>query len=164
MKKVGDFRRKPRPVLRTCGRSVSPKLMQFSEKIAYQGFFVRSTARDIADSTTNTFMLLESCHYGWWDSAGTGGTTERVKNGSNPFYWVDEGGQGYVVSTNDTGTKLRINNRFVASPTRVARGDHPNGINVALCDASATFISNKIAFEIYEGMMTRAGGEAVSLP
>ena len=128
-------------------------------------FYCNSGTRlaDIADGTTNTFMLLESCHYGWWDSTGAGETTERVKNGSNPFYWVDEAGQGYVVSTNDT-TKLRINNRFVASPTRVARGDHPSGINVALCDATVTFISNKLAFEIYEGMMTRAGGESVKLP
>ena len=29
------------------GRSVSPKLMQFSEKIAYQWFRVRSTARSL---------------------------------------------------------------------------------------------------------------------
>ena len=134
-------------------------------------FYCNSGTRlaDVADGSTNTFMLLESCHYGWWDSTGTASTTastgktERVKNGSNPFYWLDEGGQGYVVASTDT-TKLRINNRYTPSATRVARGDHPSGINVALCDASATFISNKIAFEIYEAMMTRAGGEAAKLP
>ena len=132
-------------------------------------FYCNSGTRsgDISDGLTNTFMLLESCHYGWWDETATAdastGNPKRVKNGSNPFYWVDEAGQGYVVSSNDV-MKLRINNRRIPYPTRGAKGDHPSGINVALCDASVTFISNKLAFEIYEGMMSRAGGETVKLP
>ena len=39
---------------------------------------------------------------------------------------------------------------------------HPNGVNIALADASTRFISNSINFAVFRAMGTRAGGEVVT--
>ena len=45
-----------------------------------------------------------------------------------------------------------------------ARSQHPGGANHAMGDASVTFITDNIDLRVYQGLGTRNGGEAVSLP
>jgi len=44
------------------------------------------------------------------------------------------------------------------------RSNHPNGANFAMVDGSVQFISNDINMNVYRGLATISGGEAVSVP
>jgi len=128
-------------------------------------FYCNSTTRpsDIKDGLSNTFMILESSHYGTKVTADDAGKTITEKACYNPFFWVNQAGQGYVVPYDGTN-KLRINNRKDIVLNRAARSEHPGGINTAMCDGSVHFISQKINFELYQGLCTRSGGETVAIP
>jgi len=43
-----------------------------------------------------------------------------------------------------------------------ARSNHPGGVNVTFCDGSLRLVGNRIALPVWQGLSTRAGGEAVS--
>ena len=45
-----------------------------------------------------------------------------------------------------------------------ARSRHPNGVNMVLCDGSVRFVTDSIALNIWQGMGSMDGGEAVSPP
>ena len=42
-----------------------------------------------------------------------------------------------------------------------ARGPHPGGVNVLLCDGSVRFVRGTIPAEVWRGLGTRAGGEVI---
>ena len=121
---------------------------------------------DIKDGTTNTFLLLECIHSGWWKESPA--PNKRVVYGANPFFWVNHASQGYVVY--DDGFKggdsaYPCNAKEEARwPYRGSRSDHNAGINVTMCDGSVHFISEKIAFDVYKGLFTRSGSEDVRVP
>jgi prepilin-type N-terminal cleavage/methylation domain-containing protein len=48
--------------------------------------------------------------------------------------------------------------------TQTSRSLHTNGVQVALCDGSAMFVSQSININIWQGVSTGAGSENVSLP
>ncbi|MCL2348263.1 MAG: DUF1559 domain-containing protein [Planctomycetaceae bacterium] len=121
---------------------------------------------DVKDGLSNTFLLLEACHHHWWKYEGSD-KVEQTKLGCNPFFWVNGGGQGYVISeygTSKASYRLAINTTDVENPTRGARSDHPKGINAALCDGSVHFISQGINFDVYSKLFTKSGNEDVRLP
>lgn len=128
-------------------------------------FFGNSAIRpsDIKDGLSNTIMILESSHYGTKVTTDAAGKTVIEKACYNPFFWVNEAGQGYVVPY-DGVNRLRINNRKDAVLNRGARSEHPGGINIAMCDGSVHFLQQKVNFELYQGLCTRSGGENVTIP
>ncbi|MCL2305780.1 MAG: DUF1559 domain-containing protein [Planctomycetaceae bacterium] len=129
-------------------------------------FYCNSATRpsDIKDGLSNTFMLLESSHYGTKVSTDAAGKTITEKACYNPFFWVNKAGQGYVVPYDGDNNRLRINNRKDAVLNRAARSEHPAGINVAMCDGSVHFLQQKVNHDIYQGLCTRSGGENVTIP
>jgi prepilin-type processing-associated H-X9-DG protein len=109
-------------------------------------------------------MILESSHLGTQVTTDAAGKTTTEKAKYNPFFWVNQAGQGYVVPYDGDNNRLRINNRKDAVLNRAARSAHPGGINVALCDGSVHFLQQKVNHEVYEGLCTRSGGENVTIP
>ncbi|MCL2348264.1 MAG: DUF1559 domain-containing protein [Planctomycetaceae bacterium] len=128
-------------------------------------FYCNSATRpsDIKDGLSNTIMILESSHYGTKVTTDAAGKTVTEKACYNPFFWVNQAGQGYVVPY-DGENKLRINNRKDAVLNRAARSEHPGGINIAMCDGSVHFLQQKVNFDVYQGLCTRSGGENVTIP
>jgi prepilin-type N-terminal cleavage/methylation domain-containing protein/prepilin-type processing-associated H-X9-DG protein len=51
--------------------------------------------------------------------------------------------------------------RYTALGWRAARSRHGGGVNLALCDASVRFIGDAINRDVWRGLATRAGGEAL---
>jgi len=105
---------------------------------------------DILDGTSNTFLVLEMNH------------NDRENNLSgrptNPFLWVNHMSQGEV--DGDFGP----NERRDRLHGRIARSDHPGGLQVALADGSARFVSETIGRDPWRAAFTREGGEALPLP
>jgi len=130
-------------------------------------FWNNSSTRisDIKDGTSNTFLMLENIHSGCHRDSPP--PSFRAVYGSNPFFWVNHGSQGYVIyaETNyGADGDYRINDKNVLHATRGAKSDHPKGVNTVLCDGSVHFVGNTIDFNVYKGLFTRAGGEDVRLP
>ena len=128
-------------------------------------FYCNSSIRpsDIKDGLSNTLMILESSHYGTKVTTDAAGKTVAEKACYNPFFWVNQAGQGYVVP-DDGDNRLRINNRKDAVLNRAARSEHPGGINVAMCDGSVHFLQQKVNHDVYQGLCTRSGNENVTIP
>ena len=128
-------------------------------------FYCNSGTRfnDVQDGVSNTIFLMEVCHKAWMADPADATMTIKLKRGTNPFFWVDSGGQGYAVY-NDGTTRMRINNRLLPTATRVARSDHTGGINIAMGDATVHFLSSRVNFDIYQGLCTRSGRESVAVP
>lgn len=128
-------------------------------------FYCNSNTRssDIKDGLSNTIMILEAAHQGSRFFTNSDGKQEMEKANYNPFFWVNHAGQGYVVP-NDGTTKLLINNRKLTQLNRGARSEHSGGINIGLCDGGVQFLSQKIAFDAYEALCSRAGSEVTSVP
>jgi prepilin-type N-terminal cleavage/methylation domain-containing protein len=130
-----------------------------AEGIAWLGSSVRIT--DIADGTSNTFLILElvnTAEHGRMDPGF----------GSNPFMFVNEAGQGYVTgSTNGAvaGAWLpndpTINTRGPEGPHGGGSGVNGTGTGVyaVMCDGHVTWVPNSVNPAAYLGAFTRAGGE-----
>jgi prepilin-type processing-associated H-X9-DG protein len=86
---------------------------------------------DISDGTSNTLMVVEV--------AGTGVNWAEPKDldASKLAYPLNAGGPSSPAS------------------------HHPGGINAALCDGSVRFISDSVAPQTFNSLVTRAGGERV---
>jgi prepilin-type N-terminal cleavage/methylation domain-containing protein/prepilin-type processing-associated H-X9-DG protein len=121
-----------------------------AEGMAWLGSTVRMT--DVKDGTSNTFLFLELMNYGYH-----GRTDEGY--GSNPFFFVNEAGQGYVIgSTNGTVAGVWPPNDE-ASNLRGAESDHQGGVYVAMADGSVRWVSNAVDPTAYLSAFTRAGDE-----
>jgi len=115
-------------------------------------FHMNSSRRmaDIADGTSNTFMVLEASHYfkllngDWYANAG------------NPFYWVNHASQGYA-------SGRYAPNSLLALAQRQARGLHSGGINVSMADGSGRFVSDTVEFSVYQATTTIYSGEPHTL-
>ena len=123
---------------------------------------------DIKDGLSNTFLVLEASHYRKWMQSNIETQITETVYGVNPFFWVCEFGQGYVVAffepADGKQVNLPINTIAPYYATYGARGGHVQGINVAMCDGSVHFVNEKIDFGTYEGLFTRSGDEDVKLP
>jgi prepilin-type N-terminal cleavage/methylation domain-containing protein len=127
-----------------------------TDGMAYLGSHVRIT--DVTDGTSNTFLYLELCNY-----AAHGRTDEGY--GSNPFFFVNEAGQGYVqASTNGALSGILLPNTGLDNDPndRGSESDHQGGLHVACVDGHVVFVPNGVNPTIYFEMFTRAGGEVAS--
>lgn len=106
---------------------------------------------DIPDGSSNTFMMLEACHY-WKNRHG-----DWMGHGTNPFFWVNHATQGYVVWREACNFPP---NSVNCRETRSARSFHPGGLNIALADASVRFMSENVNFDLYRNTFTVRGQEA----
>ena len=123
---------------------------------------------DIKDGLSNTFLLLEASHYRKWMKGNIETQMTETVYGVNPFFWVCEFGQGYVVAfyepIDNLQVDLTINTTSPYYAAYGARGGHAKGINTALCDGSIHFLSDKCDFELYKKLFTYNGSEDVKLP
>jgi hypothetical protein len=118
--------------------------------MGWLGSGVRMT--DVSDGTSNTFLFLELMGY------AEHGRID-AKNGSNPFIFVNEAGQGYAVgSTNGTVAGVWPPND-PAINTRGPEGPHTNGILTVMTDGHVTWVNDAVTPAVYLAAFTRAGGE-----
>jgi prepilin-type N-terminal cleavage/methylation domain-containing protein len=130
-----------------------------AEGIAWLGSSVRIP--DIQDGSSNTFLIMELVNTAVHGRIDPG-------YGCNPFFFVNEAGQGYVVgSTNGTVAGAWLPND-PASNHRGPEGPHGGGSGVSgtgtgvyavMCDGHVVWVPNSVNPAAYLGAFTRAGGE-----
>jgi prepilin-type N-terminal cleavage/methylation domain-containing protein/prepilin-type processing-associated H-X9-DG protein len=109
--------------------------------------------KDITDGTSTTFLFLEFAHFSSHAYIPKG-------LGTNQFFWVDRGSEGYVSCSEPDGTPAPPNSTTWSH--RGAYSDHPGGLQAAMVDGHVVWVSNSIDFRVYKAMFTRAGGEVVT--
>jgi prepilin-type N-terminal cleavage/methylation domain-containing protein len=122
-----------------------------AEGMAWLGSHVRMT--EVADGTSNTFLFLELMNYAYHGRIDYG-------KGCNPFFFVNEAGQGYVTgSTNGTVAGAWLPNDETNNH-RGPEGPHPpGGVFAAMADGHVTWVGNGVNPAGYLAAYTRAGGE-----
>jgi len=114
---------------------------------------------DIVDGTSNTIAFIES------HSARP--LSNNVTNACNPFIWLHHQTHGMNMSDNG-GVELIINSNSFSNGDdhcRTAYSTHTGGINAAVADGSVQFLSQTISHRyVYRALLTKAGGESVSIP
>ncbi len=125
-------------------------LTNSDEGMAWLGSKVRIA--DVVDGTSNTFFFFDLANNAVHARMDAG-------FGSNPFFFVQEAGQGYVTgSTNGKVSGAWMPNDPVSNH-RGPESDHAGGVNVALVDGHVTFVSDAVTPAVYLAAFTRAGGE-----
>jgi prepilin-type N-terminal cleavage/methylation domain-containing protein len=121
---------------------------------------------DFTDGTSNT-LLLSECLKAWspddndWrgdihnDDGEFRFHTRLSPNTSAPDVFES----GWFQPTGDP--KMPAVAGAAASQVTAARSRHPGGVNAVLCDASARFVSDNIALDVWQAMGTMNGSEVV---
>ncbi len=116
---------------------------------------------DITDGTSNTFMFLElmnGAYHGRMDE----------NQGSNPFFFVNEAGQGYVIAASGSASPTNTANILVPNTEidndRGAEGPHQGGVFAVMCDGHVTWVANNVNPWTYFSAFTRSGGEVLATP
>jgi type II secretory pathway pseudopilin PulG len=113
---------------------------------------------DIVDGTSNTVAFIEA--HSQRPLIRTDGRAY------NPFIYTNPYTFGMAMTDNGN-SRLIINAKisFADDNCRNAYGTHTGGVNAAVADGSVHFLSQTISHEyVYRAIMTRAGGESVSIP
>ena len=123
----------------------------------------------IADGTSNTFMFIERSNVAGPRCNPQPTYTDGQDLCFNPFFWVSDRTQGFVMTHNGSAN-LFINSSDGVPCTfeqhlRSAASHHPAGIQVAFADGSCNFVAQTIHHDnIYSALMSKAFGEQASLP
>jgi prepilin-type N-terminal cleavage/methylation domain-containing protein len=121
-----------------------------SEGMAWLGSQVRMT--DVSDGTSNTFLFFDLMNYAYHGRMDYG-------FGSNPFLFVNEAGQGYVIgSTNGTVAGAWLPNDETDNH-RGPESMHTGGVFAAMADGHVTWVANSVTPAVYLAAFTRNGGE-----
>jgi prepilin-type N-terminal cleavage/methylation domain-containing protein/prepilin-type processing-associated H-X9-DG protein len=121
-----------------------------AEGMAWLGSHVN--INEVKDGTAYTFLFLELMNYAYHGRIDEG-------YGSNPFSFVNEAGQGYVIgSTNGTVAGVWPPNDEVTN-YRGAESDHDGGVYVAMVDGHVVFVKDSVTPAVYLAAFTRVGGE-----
>ena len=126
---------------------------------------------DVIDGTSNTFMFLELSNFaihGRMDGGYGYDPTDPNRatipaNGSNPFFFVEEAGQGIVMGSSNGQYSGVIVPNYAVSNFRGAASDHMSGIFAAMADGHVVWIPNSINTLVYYNAFTRSGGESTQL-
>lgn len=145
----------------TGGCCTERNVFKSNDGIANLGSQVRIA--DVVDGTTNTFLFLELCNgatHGRMDGLlGVNPTGKSLpQNGSNPFFFVQEAGQGIVMGGEGAATTVLYPNNPVQNK-RGAQSDHNGGIFAAMADGHVVWIPNTVNGVVYYNCFTRAGTE-----
>jgi prepilin-type N-terminal cleavage/methylation domain-containing protein len=129
-------------------------LTNSSEGMAWLGSAVRIT--DVNDGTSNTFFFFDLMNFAEHGRIDFG-------NGCNPFFFVNEAGQGYVIgSTNGTAAGAWLPNDETPNHRGPESAHAGNGVFAAMVDGHVTWVNNSVNPTAYVAGFTRSGGEAVS--
>ena len=123
-------------------------------RAARMGVFYRNSGirlTDIKDGASHTFLFLEQSAMSFPEAA------YQTEFGANPFFFVNHGGQGFVVCSIE-GNAIPPNPMGLP-PTQGPRSFHPLGLHSALGDGSIKFIRDLIAPSIWEATFTRSQGQ-----
>jgi prepilin-type N-terminal cleavage/methylation domain-containing protein len=121
-----------------------------AEGMAWLGSKVRMT--DITDGTSNTFFFFDLMSYGYHGRMDFG-------FGSNPFFFVQEAGQGYVVGSTNGKVSGYWPPNDETSNHRGPESDHPGGVFAAMADGHVVFVRDSVTPAVYLAAFTRAFGE-----
>src|SRR5262249_28580513 len=95
--------------------------------------------------------------YGYDPATGKG----VPANGSNPFFFVQEAGQGIVMgSSNGAYTGVIPPNTAVSNLRGAASEHNPGGVFAAMADGHVVWVPNNVDTLVYYNCFTRNGGEA----
>lgn len=112
---------------------------------------------DVSDGTSGTFMFLELTNFAFHGRMDEG-------FGSNPFFFVQEAGQGIVMGSSNGQLSGVIPPNTAVSNLRGAHSDHPGpGIHAALADGHVVWIPNNLNTTVYYNAFTRLGGEPTQI-
>jgi prepilin-type processing-associated H-X9-DG protein len=119
--------------------------------MAFLGSHVR--VADVLDGTAYTFFFFDLMAFGYHGRIDFG-------YGSNPFFFVNEAGQGYVTgSTNGTVAGYWPPNDETSNH-RGPESDHNGGVYAAMADGHVTWVPDGVNPTIYVAAFTKAGLEA----
>jgi hypothetical protein len=122
----------------------------------------------ITDGTSNTILLLERT-----------ATTKTYAGGSlpiygdmremcvNPFFFTNHVGEGYVMSYRNQIMPINpgdTSSLDLGLVVKSAQSDHPGVVQIGLTDGSCRAIPRTTPMAIYDALMTRHGGESISIP
>jgi len=112
--------------------------------------------QQIFDGTSNTFMLLELSHFNFHGRMDEG-------YGSNPFFFVQEAGQGIVMGSSNGSLGGVLPPNDDVTNLRGAQSNHSGGVYVGMADGSVHWVANSVNTTVWYNAFTRAGGEATTL-
>jgi prepilin-type N-terminal cleavage/methylation domain-containing protein len=140
--------------LQSLGCCAERSTTKSAEGMAWLGSRVRIA--DVLDGTSNTFLFFDLMNYAFHGREDQG-------FGSNPFFFVQEAGQGYVTgSTNGTLAGAWVPNDETSNH-RGPESDHVGGgVFAAMVDGHVTWVPNSVTPAVYLAAFTRAGGEVAS--
>ena len=140
-----------------------------------KGVFARNYGAsydEIGDGTSNTLLASEIipgdalCVRGlWWAEEGVYFQQEYPPNDQTPdVVRIGRCGDQAVnmAAKAPCDGSLPFNHYYVNVHT--ARSAHPGGVNVTMCDASVSFVSNDIDLAVWRAMGTPNGGEVFEKP
>jgi prepilin-type N-terminal cleavage/methylation domain-containing protein/prepilin-type processing-associated H-X9-DG protein len=126
---------------------------------------------DISDGTSNTLMASEVKQgqgadfrgLTWW-AEGSGFTVYRTPNSPGPDFIANGKGAPGCVPTSQNPANADCKAFPTPNPNWnvfTARSRHTGGVNVLLCDGSTHFVTNTIAWPVWQALGTSQGGEVV---
>jgi prepilin-type N-terminal cleavage/methylation domain-containing protein len=139
--------------LQTGGCCAERSTTKSAEGMGWLGSQVRMN--DVLDGTSNTFLFLEMMNFAYHGRIDEG-------FGSNPFFFVNEAGQGYVMGTNNGKLSGVLPPNTEIGNDRGSESDHTGGIFAAMADGHVVWVPNSVNTVIYFALFSRAGGEVAS--